>query len=115
MQPNTIAKKSKSELLLNNMTFDEIKRIPDLQIEVTPAVEDAFYFLRGLEADFPESPDNETPEEYDERLSKFFDPSINAGKRLGELEETEKWQAVNSAYQMIDNLKKYGVACAEWV
>ena len=40
------------------MTFDEIKRIPDLQIEVTPAVEDAFYFLRGLEADFPESPDD---------------------------------------------------------
>ena len=97
------------------MKKEEALQIPDLCIELDSITEDAFYFLRNLGEDFPESPEDETPEEYDERLSKFFDPSINAGKRLAELEETEKWQAIHSAYQMIDNLKKYGVACAEWV
>lgn len=97
-----------------NMTFDEIKQIPDLQIEVTPAIEDAFYFLRSLETEMPDITDEESPEDYEARLSALYDPANNAGNRLADLPEDEKWQAIRAAYQMIDNIRKYGIPCAAW-
>ena len=99
---------------LKIMTFEEIKQIPDLQIEVTPQVEDAFYFVHSLQSELPESTDEETPEQYEERLDAFIDAGLNAAKRIMELPYDEKWKAINTAYRMIDNIDKYGVPCAAW-
>lgn len=82
------------------MTFDEIKNIPDLQIEVTPAVEDAFHFLYGME----------------KRDGDLTDAQSNCGERITkEYSKEEAKEAIRKAYQMIDNIDKYGVACAAWV
>lgn len=80
------------------MTFEEIKQIPDLQIEVTPAVEDAFHFLYGLESS----------------VDDITDAQARCGEHLREYEKEEQQMAVHTAFKMIDNIKKYGVACAEW-
>lgn len=96
------------------MTSEEIKNIPDLQIEVTPTVEDAFYFLQSLENELPDIREDETCEEYEERLDKLTNPSLHAGDRLAQIPYKERMEAIGKAYQMIDNLKKYGVACAQW-
>lgn len=81
------------------MTFEEIKNIAELQIEVTPAVEDAFYFLNGIENS--ESDINEA--------------QILCGQRLHSVySEEEAKDAIKKAYMMIDNIKKYGIACAAW-
>ena len=81
------------------MTFEEIKQIPDLQIEVTPIVEDAFYFIQSLEGSISD------------------EAGIKAAERLQSEGYTkdEIRNALVSADKMIGNLKKYGVACAEWI
>lgn len=80
------------------MTKEEIARTPDLQIEVTPAVEDAFYFLQGLE----------------KREDDMTDAQLNAGKRLESYPRDECMEAVRNAYRMLDNISKYGIPCAAW-
>lgn len=80
------------------MTKQEALLIPDLQIEVTPAVEDAFYFLQGLE----------------KMEDDITDAQVNAGKRLEKYPRDERMEAVHYAYKMLDNLDKYGIACAAW-
>ena len=80
------------------MTFDEIKQIPDLQIDVTPAVEDAFHFLYGLE----------------KGQDSMTEAQLRCGKHLEQYPENEKKQAIHEAYRMIDNISKYGIACAAW-
>ena len=97
------------------MTPEEIKKIPELQIEVTPAIEDAFYFLQSLEKDLPDPSDEESPEDYEQRLKTTADPALHAGARLEKLPYDERMEAVRIAYRMIDNLEKYGIPCAEWM
>ena len=81
------------------MTFEEIKNIAELQIEVTPAVEDAFYFLNGIE----------------NSVSDINEAQILCGQRLHSVySEEEAKDAIKKAYMMIDNIKKYGIACAAW-
>ena len=81
------------------MTFEEIKNIPDLQIEVNPAIEDAFYFLNGIE----------------NSVSDISEAQILCGQRLHSFySEEEAKDAIKKAYMMIDNIKKYGIACAAW-
>lgn len=81
------------------MTFEEIKNIPDLQIEVNPAIEDAFYFLNGIE----------------NSVSDINEAQILCGQRLHSVySEEEAKDAIKKAYMMIDNIKKYGIACAAW-
>ena len=80
------------------MTKEEILNTPDLQIEVTPAIEDAFYFLQGVE-------------KHDDDIS---DAQVNAGKRLEKYPRDERMEAVHFAYMMLDNLDKYGIPCAAW-
>lgn len=80
------------------MTKEEIKEIPKLQIEVTPIIEDAFHFLYGVE----------------KSKEEITDAQANCGKRLEKYTREERLEAVHYAYQMIDNLEKYGIACAEW-
>lgn len=81
------------------MTFDEIKRIPDLDIEVTPLVEDAFYFLKALGGELSEHAGQKAVERLQQK---------------GYSEE-EIRQALDIATRMMENIKKYGVACAEWI
>ena len=86
----------------------------DLNIEVTPEIEDAFYFLRSVETDIPDAEEDESVEEYEKRLSRLCDAPVRAGQRLEKLPFEERMQVIRKAYQMIDNLKKYGIPCAEW-
>lgn len=90
------------------------QRDKDLNIEVTPAVEDAFYFLRSTENEIPEPKEDEPVELYEARLDAMYENSAKAGERLAKIPYEERMSAIRSAHKMIDNLKKYGVACAEW-
>lgn len=101
------------------MTVDEmVERMLDLDIKVTPEVEDAFYFVRMLEEegkkDLDEGNDSESVEEYEEKLKNYYDPANNAGKRVAELPSDVRLDAIRKAYKMLDNIKKYGVPCSEW-
>ena len=80
------------------MTHEEIKKIPELQINVTPAIEDAFYFLQGVE----------------KREDGITEAQANAGKRLEKYSREERMEAVQCAYKMLDNIEKYGIPCAAW-
>ena len=94
--------------------MDDIQRQIDLDIEVTPAIEDAFFFLQRVRKGIPDPEDSETTEEYEERLRKLADPSLKAGERLSLLPDDEKIRAIRYGYQMIDNIKKYGIPCLKW-
>lgn len=96
------------------MTFDEIKRIPDLQIDVTPSVEDAFYFLNSVESALPEQQQDETIEQYEKRMQASTEHIKGAGERLQKLSEDDRHKAIQDAYKMIDNIRKYGIPCAQW-
>ena len=54
----------------------------------------------------------------DEQQERYYDlfckASQNAGDRLLKVSREERMEAIHYGYQMIDNIKKYGVACAEW-
>lgn len=101
-----------------SMTQDELtQREIDLDIDVTPAIEDAFYFLRLMDEDnkFDDtSDDSESVEDYEKRLESHYKSGHAAGDRLTKLPYEERMQAIHYGYQMIDNLKKYGVPCAAW-
>lgn len=100
------------------MTQEELaQRDADLDIKVTPEIEDAFYFLKLIESDNEQvfaTDDSESPEDYEKRLQLHFQGGQNAGDRLTNLPYDERMQAIHYGYQMLDNLKKYGVPCAEW-
>lgn len=97
------------------MNRQEAIQIPDLCIEVTPAIEDAFFFLNNIEngRSIKEIVDM-TDDEY-EQYGKSCDAANNAGVRLLKVPHNERWEAIRQAYKMIDNIKKYGVACADWI
>lgn len=80
------------------MTFEEIKQIPDLQIEVDDLTEQCFYVKMAISG----------------RISN------EAGKKnydniKGKYTQEEYEIALDKADMMIENLDKYGVACAKWV
>lgn len=96
------------------MTQDGQRAI-DLDIKVTPVIEDAFYFLRLLQEDNELPTDeNESFEDFEKRLHLHYDGGQKAGERLAKIPYEERMQAIHYGYQMLDNIKKYGVACAEW-
>ena len=80
------------------MTFDEIKQIPDLQIELTPLIEDCFYFQMALAGKISDEKGQEAMDRMDLRRN---DPDYK--------------KSFETARKMMANLKKYGVACAAWV
>lgn len=80
------------------MTFEEIRNIPDLQLEVTELAEDCFYV----------------------KMSSLGRISDEVGRKTydrikGRYSEEELKKALDTADKMIENINKYGVACAEWV
>jgi hypothetical protein len=89
----------------------ERQRQADLDINVTPAIEDAFFFLSTTEnEDTDDFLIGETAEEYEQRAQAC----INAGNRLQKLPYEERMQAIHQAHRMIDNIQKYGKAANNW-
>lgn len=80
------------------MTFEEIKQIPDLQIEVDDLTEQCFYIKMALNGRIS-----------DKSGEKNWD------NIKGKYSEQEYKVALETADKMIENLDKYGVACAAWV
>lgn len=97
------------------MTKDEALRIPDLCIKVTPIIEDAFYFLNNLENGKSTKEIEAMTDDEWERYDKACEASSNAGERLLKVPREERMEAIRNAYQMIDNIKQYGVPCADWI
>lgn len=80
------------------MTFEEIKRIPDLRIKVDDLTEQCFYV----------------------KMAMCGRISMDAGAKnyeniKGRYTEAEYKKALDKADKMIQNLDKYGIACAEWI
>jgi hypothetical protein len=107
------------------MTKDEALKIPELCIEVTPLVEDAFYAFRDIDDKELQERLDRLPDDYvsgdaktDELMEKFdrdIESAENARMRFMQGTPTERFAAMNAALQMIENLEKYGVPCAEWI
>jgi hypothetical protein len=80
------------------MSFDEIKRIPDLQLQVDDLAEQCFYIKMAIRGKVSNKMANKT---YDNIKGRYT--------------EEEYKQALDTADKMIQNIDKYGVACADWV
>ena len=79
------------------MTFEEIKSIPELQIEVDELTEQCFYV----------------------KMSMLGRISAEAGEKnynniKGRYADGEYKKAFDKADRMISNIDKYGIACADW-
>ncbi len=79
------------------MTFEEIKNIPELQIEVDDLTEQCFYVKMAM-------------------LGRISDAAgeRNLNNITGKYAEGEYKKALDKADRMIANLDKYGIACADW-
>ena len=107
------------------MTKDEALKIPELCIEVTPLVEDAFYAFRDIDDKELQERLDRLPDDYvsgdpqtDELMEKFdrdIESAENARLRFMQGSPVERLKAMSDAFQMIENLEKYGVPCAEWI
>ena len=93
------------------MTKQEAKHFADLCIEVKPAVEDAFHFLNSVENDKDIKDILKMSEADTDAYFDYKRVAQLAGDRLLKLSHDERMNAIRIAYQMIDNIKKYGVAC----
>ena len=96
------------------MTKQEAMQIEELQIDVTPLTEDAFYFLSNIENHKPIKEVLAMSDKQERDYDKFCEAAKHAGDRLLKVSREERMEAIDNAYQMIDNIKKYGIACAEW-
>jgi hypothetical protein len=96
------------------MTKQEAMQIEDLQIKLTPVIEDAFYFLSHIENQKPIDEILAMDDQQEKDYDLFCQASQHAGDRLLKVSRVERMEAIHYAYQMIDNVRKYGVACAEW-
>lgn len=107
------------------MTKDEALKIPELCIEVTPLVEDAFYAFREIDDKELQERLDKLPDDYvsgdaetDALMDKYYNDiemSAKAMERFKQAEQRERFDALVSALKMIENLEKYGVACADWI
>lgn len=97
------------------MTKEQAKHIANLCIDVKPSVEDAFHFLYSLESSKPIKEVIEMPDEEADVYNAYRDVANKAGDRLVKLSYNERMDAIGKAYKMIDNVKKYGVACVAWM
>ena len=80
------------------MTFNEIKNIPELQIKVDALTEQCFYVKMAC-------------------LGRISDEAgeKNYNNIKGRYTKDEYDKAFSTANKMIENIDKYGVACADWV
>lgn len=108
----------------HNMTRKEAMMIPELDIDVTEAVEDAFYAFRDIEAKELDECLSKTPNyvsgdaHIDKLISKFNKDcknAENAMRRLNAIADIDvRTDAILKAFKMIENVEKYGVPCADW-
>lgn len=80
------------------MTHQEALQIPDLDIEVTDIIEDCFYVKMAVNGNVSEK----AGQDASQRLKGMY------------CDAKQLTSALNTADRMIDNLRKYGVACAAW-
>lgn len=80
------------------MTKQEAQNIPDLDIRVTELIEDAFYLKMAV--------DGRLSEEAGQRAANRLHKTYGTHEQL--------MDALYTADVMIDNLHKYGIACAQW-
>lgn len=80
------------------MTKEQALLIPNLNIEVTSVVEDAFYLKMAV--------DGKISEEEGQKAANRLHNNYKDSEQL--------MDALNTADDMIDNLHQYGVACAAW-
>lgn len=85
---------------LQFMTKQEALEIPSMRINVTPFVEDCFYALLGQLGMLSK-----------ERAEKAL---INVAKDDNKKDLELYYKGMLIAGTMIENIKKYGVACADW-
>ena len=108
------------------MTKEEAMLIPELNIEVTEMVEDAFYGFRDIDDAELEKRLSEMPDDYEsgdietDRLMEKYMKDIEISERARERwfacqDPKERMDAVLNAFQMIENIKKYGVPCVAWM
>ena len=108
------------------MTKEEAMLIPELNIEVTEMVEDAFYGFRDIDDKELDRRLSELPDDYDsgdietDRLMEKYLHDIEMSEKARERwfacqDPKERMDAVVKAFQMIDNIKKYGVPCVQWM
>ena len=79
------------------MTKEEALQIPDLCINVDAETEDCFYMVMA-----------------DERLIPM-DYKEKAIQRLSSVGPEVSLKSLEKAVKMVENVRKYGIACAEWV
>lgn len=80
------------------MTKEQALLIPELDIDVTELVEDAFYLKLAVDGKISE----EEGQKAAERIHSRYENSA------------QLTDALNTADEMIYNLECYGVACAAW-
>lgn len=107
------------------MKKDEALQIPDLCIEVTPLIEDAFFAFRDIDCKELDKRLNALGDDYvsgdaetDALLAKYLNDLETADKareRFMQGEPKERVHAMATAFQMMENIEKYGVPCAEWI
>ena len=107
------------------MTKKEAMEIEELQINVTPLVEDAFYAFRDIDDKDLQERLNAIPDDYGsgdietDRLMNCFLKDIENSEKARERwfaceDSNERVEALSCAFQMIENQKKYGYPCIEW-
>lgn len=80
------------------MTRKQALLIPDLDIEVTDLIEDAFYLKMAI----------------DGRISEKEGQKAAARIHKSHKDSEQLTDALNTADEMIHNLECYGVACLAW-
>ena len=107
------------------MTRQEAMKIEDLNIEVTPLVEDAFYAFMDIDCNELDKRLEAAPDMYgsgdiitDRLLDKYLKDIEMSGKALERWkackDKEAKKEALSTALLMIENKKKYGYPCLAW-
>ena len=104
----------------------EAMKIDSLHIKVTPLIEDAFYAYREIDDAELEKRLSELPADYvsgdketDDLLEKYINACEASNRALRRWylhpDEKERMEAMNQAFKMIENQKKYGFPCYDWI
>lgn len=106
------------------MTKKEAQNIADLNIEVTPLIEDAFYAFREIDCKELDTRLNRLGDNYvsgdaetDKLLEKYLkdiDIAEQARERIMLVSPEKRAHAIDTAFRMIENQEKYGYPCLEW-
>lgn len=97
------------------MTRQEALEIADLCIDVKPSIEDAFFFFNSIAKRKSVQEIIAMSDEESAEYMKYNATACKAGERLLDLTPDDRTEAITTAFRMLDNLEKYGVACVSWM